>query len=62
MSEFQAFIYSNSQVARAGERLASDLIWTPETEAETREIFEIANNWRDSHAFLPQKLCERKHA
>jgi Region found in RelA / SpoT proteins len=36
---------------RAGDVIASDLIWTDETAERIREAFAIANNWRDSHAF-----------
>jgi hypothetical protein len=43
-------------VVRAGEALAGDLIWTPETEDHIREVFKIANNWRDSHAYPMRRL------
>lgn len=51
VSAFPVLEYSNKRVLRAGEALRGNLIWTPETEAEIRETFKIANSWRDSHAF-----------
>jgi len=50
MSEFPHFEYSMGDVRRAGEALAGNLIWTEESADRIREIFRIANNWRDSHA------------
>jgi hypothetical protein len=35
-------------VRRAGQALATDLIWTDETAETIRQVFRIANNWRDS--------------
>lgn len=51
MANYPRFDYSNREVKRAGEVIASDLIWTDETAPRIREAFAIANNWRDSHAF-----------
>jgi Region found in RelA / SpoT proteins len=56
LSDFPRFEYSMRDVRRAGEALAGDLIWTDETADGIREIFRIANNWRDSHAFPMRKL------
>ena len=56
MSEFPRLTYSNTQVQRAGEALKGDLVWTHETTASVLEIFRIANNWRDSHAYPMRKL------
>jgi ppGpp synthetase/RelA/SpoT-type nucleotidyltranferase len=56
VSDFPRFEYSMGDVRRAGEALAGDLIWTDETANKIREIFKIANNWRDSHAFPMRKL------
>lgn len=43
-------------VRRAGEALAGDLIWTDETAEHIRQVFRIANNYRDSHAFPMRRL------
>ena len=49
--EFPCFEYSMMEVKRAGKVIAGNLIWTDETEAEIREAFKIANNFRSAHAF-----------
>jgi hypothetical protein len=51
VANYPRFDYSNREVKRAGEVIASDLIWTDETAPRIKEAFAIANNWRDSHAF-----------
>lgn len=51
VSEYPRFGYSNRDVKRAGELIASRLPWTRETDARIREAFAIANNWRDAHAY-----------
>jgi ppGpp synthetase/RelA/SpoT-type nucleotidyltranferase len=43
-------------VQRAGEVIAGDLTWTDETAPRIREAFQIANNWRDAHAFPMRSL------
>src|SRR4051794_16629191 len=49
--EYPRFDYGVEDVKRVGAVIAGDLHWTPETEARIREAFQIANNWRDAHAF-----------
>jgi hypothetical protein len=44
------------QVLRAGEALAGDLPWTDETAEAVQEVFKIANNWRDSHAYPMRRM------
>ena len=51
VSDFPSFVYTNRQVRRAGDALRRQLILTPENEEEILEIFRIANNWRESHAY-----------
>lgn len=51
MSDFPKFDYSMKQVLRAGEALRGELLWTDETSPEVIEIFRIANNWRELHAY-----------
>ena len=43
--------YSNMDVKRAGEIIASNLPWTDDSAPTIREAFAIANNWRDAHAY-----------
>ncbi len=43
-------------VRRGGQALATDLIWTDETAETIRQVFSIANNWRDSHAYPMRKI------
>src|SRR5579872_2750404 len=56
VSEFPQFDYSMKDVLRAGEALADTLIWTDKTAPRIREVFSIANNWRDSHAYPMRKM------
>lgn len=51
VSEYPRFGYSNNDVKRAGELIASRPTWTPDTDASIRHAFAIANNWRDAHAY-----------
>jgi hypothetical protein len=46
--EFPHLEYTMRDVRRAGEALATDLIWTDETAETIRQVFRTANNWRDS--------------
>jgi hypothetical protein len=48
--------YTMGDVRRAGQALATDLIWTDETAETIRQVFIIANNWRDSHAYPMRKI------
>src|SRR5687767_6563886 len=43
--------FAMDDVERAGEVIAGAVPWTPENEPEIRRAFEIANSWRDSHAY-----------
>jgi ppGpp synthetase/RelA/SpoT-type nucleotidyltranferase len=46
-----------NEVLRAGEALAGAIPWTDEEKAESaRQIFRIAHNWRDSHAYPMRKV------
>jgi Region found in RelA / SpoT proteins len=51
VADFPRFEYSMKDVKRAGEVIASGLIWTDETAPKIMEAFQIANNWREAHAF-----------
>jgi ppGpp synthetase/RelA/SpoT-type nucleotidyltranferase len=51
LADFPRVEYDAARIKRAGEVIASNVKWTAETEAQIREAFEIANNWREAHAF-----------
>lgn len=51
MADFPVSNFSKRDVKRAGEMLAGDLIWTDDTAEGIREAFQIANSWRDAHAY-----------
>src|SRR5437588_11109135 len=51
VSDFPSFDYTMREVRRAGEVIAGDLPWTPENEPQIRHAFEVANNFREAHAF-----------
>jgi Region found in RelA / SpoT proteins len=56
VSEFPSFDYSMKDVLRAGEALAGKMLWTEETAPRIRDVFSIASNWRDSHAYPMRKV------
>jgi hypothetical protein len=43
-------------VKRAGEMIAGELPWTPESQPTIREAFQIANSWRDSQAYSMRSI------
>ena len=51
VADFPHSEYGLALVRRAGEIITSNQEWTPETEAEIRQAFAIANNWREAHAY-----------
>jgi hypothetical protein len=51
VADFPRVDYSMRDVKRAGEMVAGELSWTDESAPRIREAFQIANNWRDAHAF-----------
>lgn len=48
--------YSMNAVRRAGEALRTKLIWSSDTEADIREAFAIANDWRAAHQWPMRKI------
>ncbi|MGA0595429.1 RelA/SpoT domain-containing protein [Enterovirga sp. CN4-39] len=56
MGDFPQLEFSIDQVKRAGELLREDLIWSADREPEIREVFRIANNWRESHALPMHRI------
>ena len=51
MAEFPQFIYGAKDVRRAGDALRGNILWSDESADEIKEIFRIANSWRDSHMY-----------
>lgn len=51
VADYPHFQFSNRDAKRAGEIIAGDLLWTDESAAGIREAFQVANNWRDAHAY-----------
>jgi ppGpp synthetase/RelA/SpoT-type nucleotidyltranferase len=51
VADFPQLEYSKRAVKRAGEVIAGNLPWTEENSPKIRDAFQIANNWRDAHAF-----------
>ena len=48
---FPSSAYAKTEVRKAGQLLAQELIWSAESAPAIKEAFAIANSWRDSHAF-----------
>ncbi|MDF2995821.1 MAG: hypothetical protein K0R27_1458 [Xanthobacteraceae bacterium] len=55
---FPKFEFSKKQVSRAGDALREAIVWAPDAEDDVREIFKIANSWRDSHLY-PMAVMRR---
>src|ERR1700730_7635797 len=51
VSKYPIFDYSMRDVKRAGEMISGTLPWTDETAPQIRRVFQIANSWRDAHAY-----------
>lgn len=51
VADFPSLEFSNREVKRAGEVIAGSLVWTEESAPELKCAFQIANNWRDAHAY-----------
>lgn len=51
VADYPQFEFSMKEVKRAGEIIAGELPWTPDTAPKIRQAFHVANNWRDAHAY-----------
>lgn len=51
VADFPRFEYTMKDVRRAGEVIARNLTWNAENEADIRRAFQIANNYREAHAY-----------
>ena len=56
VGDFPVLTYSKKQVIKAGKALAGPIIWDDGKSEEIREIFRVAWNWRDSHAYPMRKI------
>ena len=56
MAEFPQFQYAIRDVRRAGDALRGNIAWSEDSAEEIKEIFRIANNWRDSHMYPMRRL------
>jgi len=56
VSEYPRLQYSKRDVIRVGQALKGDIIWDSGREQEIYDIFEIAHNWRTSHAYPMRKM------
>jgi ppGpp synthetase/RelA/SpoT-type nucleotidyltranferase len=54
--EFPNLEFDKQQIVQAGEALSGDLIWNDNTAEHIRQVFRIANNWRDSHIHPMRRL------
>ena len=61
IKNFPQLSFSKKAVRQAGEALKNQLHWTPGNEEEVIEIFRIASNWRDSHAFPMNRMKAELH-
>jgi hypothetical protein len=51
MADYPRFDYTPDDIRDAGKVIAREMLWTPENESAIRQAFNVANSWRDSHAF-----------
>jgi hypothetical protein len=56
MADFPQFQYAMRDVRRAGDALRGEVMWTEDSAEEIKEIFRIANNWRDSHMYPMRRV------
>jgi hypothetical protein len=68
VSDFPSFDYSKKEVRRAGDIIAGSLPWSDETRDEILHAFQIANNWRNAHAYPMRSIrasivwCMSRHS
>lgn len=62
MAEFPKFKFTMHEVKRAGEALRGDIFWDETKRKDILKIFEIANNWLDSHALPMRRFQYEAHA
>lgn len=56
MADFPKLEVSMRDVRRAGDALKGELVWSDAEESAIREVFQIANNWRDAHIYPMAKV------
>lgn len=56
MSDYPYCRYTRKEISNAGKMLGNKIIHDPDRSDEISEIFRIAYNWRDSHAFPMRRI------
>jgi ppGpp synthetase/RelA/SpoT-type nucleotidyltranferase len=56
VADFPKLEYSMREVRRVGDMLKGDVVWSDDRAEELKDVFRVANNWRDSHAYPMAKL------
>lgn len=56
MSDYPFCKYTKKEIANAGKILSGTIIHDPDKADEISEVFRIAYNWRDSHAFPMRRI------
>lgn len=51
VADYPRDAHSRSAINRAGRALRGDLVWSAQTEADVRAVFDVANRWIESHAY-----------
>lgn len=51
VQDFPRFDFDLNDVKQAGKAIAGDLPWTEDSAPDVLRAFQIANNWRDAHAY-----------
>jgi hypothetical protein len=51
VADFPRFEYSMKAVVRAGDVIKDEVQWSEDRRRELLEVFSIANNWREAHAY-----------
>ena len=54
--EFPRFDHTMAEVRQAGKRLGEGVLWSEGAAEEIKQVFRVANDWRDSHAFPMQRV------
>lgn len=57
MANYPIFRFANRDIRRVGDALRQEILWeNPEDRGRAREIFAVANSWRDSHAYPMRRI------
>ncbi len=56
MGDFPRFDHTMAEVRKAGKALRDGVVWSDEAADDIKQVFRVANDWRDSHAFPMQRV------